>query len=172
MKAAMMLTTDGSQALALAKKLLAELPNARWTAFVRDDDRELLLPVLEGCDVRRDKPQGSKLRYMRALRREAFDLVVVAWHGGERFSPLRVAALLSGAKDVVAVDDRGRHVAVRWWAPWTWAEHFVRRLGQAKLLRVLRLLATIWRATVGRLVRTAVLAPEVVRVRRQIGRRR
>lgn len=165
MKAAMMLTTDGPAALALAQKLRSELPNARWTAYVRDDDRELLLPVLAGCDVRRDKPQGSKLQFLRALRAEQFDLVVVAWHGGERFPPLRAAALFAGATDAVAVDERGRHFAVRWWAPWTWAEHFVRRLGQAKLLRLLRLCASLWRQSGGRLVRRLVLAPEVSRVR-------
>ena len=165
MKAAMMLTTDGAAALQLAQKLRAELPNARWTAYVRDDDRELLLPVLQGCDVRRDKPVGSKLRFLRALRAERYEFVVVAWHGGERFPPLRLAALLAGAEDVQAVDERGRHFAVRWWAPWTWAEHFVRRLGQAKLLRILRLCASLWRQSIGRLVRRCVLVPELVRVR-------
>ena len=162
----MMLTTDGPRALALAKKLRSELPNARWTAFVRDDDRELLLPVLAGCEVRRDKPHGSKVRFLRALRSEKYDYMVVAWHGGERAQPLRAVALLSGAKDTVAVDDRGRHFAVRWWAPWTWAEHFVRRLGQASVLRLLRLCSNVYRATVGRVIATAVLAPEWLRVRR------
>lgn len=166
MKAAMMLATDGPEALALIEKLRRELPHARWTAFVRDDDRELLLPALVGCEVRRDKPHGSKIRFLRALRSEKFDYVVVAWHGGERAQPLRAVALLSGAKDVVAVDDRGRHFAVRWWAPWTYAEHFVRRLGQVRVLRLLRLCASVYRATVGRVVATVRLLPELLRVQR------
>ncbi len=159
MKAAMMLTTDGDNALAMAVRLRAGLPNAQWTAFVCDENRERLLPALVGCVIRSDKPRGSKLAFLRGLRAQAFEVAFVAWHGGERPQPLKLAALACGAKDLVAIDDSGREFAVRWWAPWTFAEHAVRRLGQTRVLRALRLCATLYRVTVGRLVQLVMLAP-------------
>ncbi len=165
MKAAMMLTTDLGPALVLARRLREGLPNAQWTAFVRDDDREQLLPALSGCVVRSDKPRGSKVAFLRSLRAEGFDVAFVAWHGGERPCPLRAAALLAGARDVVAIDERGRSFSVQWWAPWTWSEHFVRRLGQLRVLRVLRFCASAYRATVGCALYSLVLLPEVARQR-------
>jgi len=172
MKAAMMLTTDLGPARVLAMRLREGLPNAQWTAFVRDDDREQLLPLLSGCVVRSDKPRGSKLGFLRALRAERFDVAFVAWHGGERPSPLRAAALLTGARDLVAIDERGRSFSVQWFAPWTWSEHFVRRLSQLRVLRVLRLCASAYRSTIGRALYGVMLLPEIVRQRRWIRRSR
>lgn len=166
MKAAIMLTTGGDDALQMVRRLRDGMPEAEWTAFVCDDDRETLLPALVGCVIRSDKPRGSKLGFLRGLRAQRFDVVFVAWQGGERPQPLKLAALACGAKDVVAVDEGGRSFAVRWWAPWTWAGHAVRRLGQLRVLRALRLFANAYRATVGRVVQIALLLPEAQRVRR------
>jgi hypothetical protein len=166
MRAVMMLTTGFEEAFAMARRLREGMPEAEWTAFVCDDDREALLPALVGCVIRSDKPRGSKLRFLRGLRAQRFDVAFVAWHGGERPQPLKFAALACGAKDVVAVDEVGRSFAVRWWAPWTWAGHAVRRLGQLRVLRALRFFANAYRATVGRLVQLALLVPETQRVRR------
>ncbi len=166
MRAAMMLTAEGHDALALARRLREGLPDAEWTVFVRDDDRELLLPALQGCRMRSDKPAGSKVRFLRSLRAERFDAAFVSWSGGDRPQPLRIAALLSGAKDVVAIDETGRTFSVRWWAPWTYAEHAVRRLAQMRVLRALRFFAALYRATVGRVVRELVLLPELMRIDR------
>lgn len=163
MKAAMMLTTSGPQALTLARRLREGLPDAQWTAFVRDDDRELLLPVLQGCVLRSDKPRGSKLAFLRALRSERFDVAFVAWHGGERPQPLKVAALACGASDLSAIDEAGRAFAVRWWAPWTWGAHAVRRLAQTSVLRALRFVASCYRATAGRVIAAVFLVPEALR---------
>lgn len=172
MKAAMMLTTDFGPALVLAKRLREGLPNAQWTAYVRDDDREHLLPALTGCAVRSDKPRGSKVAFLRALRAERFDVAFVAWHGGERPCPLRFAALFVAARDVVAIDERGRLFSVQWWSPWTWSEHLVRRLSQLRVLRMLRFCASAYRATVGRALYSLVLLPEVARQRLLAQKRR
>ena len=166
MKAAMMLTAEGHDALALARRLRDGLPDAEWTAFVRDDDRELLLPALHGCRVRSDKPSGSKVRFLRSLRAERFDATFVSWSGGDRPQPLRIAALLAGAKDCVAIDESGRTFSVRWWAPWTYAAPAVRRLSQMRVLRALRFCASLYRATVGRVVRALTLLPELTRIER------
>lgn len=166
MKAVMMLATEPAQAIQLARKLREGMPEAEWTAFVRDDDRETLLPALVGCEIRSDKPRGAKLTFLRELRARRFDVAFVAWQGGERPQPLKIAALVCGAGDVIAVDESGCSFAVKWWAPWTWAEHAVRRLGQVRLLRILRSCASVYRLTVGALVQALVLVPEAIRVRR------
>lgn len=163
MKAAMMLTTESEEALAMARRLRAGMPDADWTAFVRDDDRETLLPALIGCRICSDKPRGSKLSFLRDLRAQRFDVVFVAWHGGERPQPLKLVALCMGAKDVIACDVGGRSFSVRWWAPWTWAEHALRRLGQLRVLRALRVCASLYRATLGRVVEALALVPEMLR---------
>ena len=168
MKAAMLLTTDLGPALVLAKRLREGLPQAKWTAYVRDEDRERLLPALVGCVIRSDKPRGSKIAFLRALRAERFDVMFVAWHGGERSCPLRGAALLAGAKDLVSIDERGRSRSVQWWAPWTWSEHLVRRMSQLRVLRVMRFCASMYRVTIGRAIHAVLLLPEVARQRRMV----
>ncbi len=165
MKAAMLLTADVGPAMDIARRLREGLPTADWTAFVRDDDREQLLPALVGFVIRSDKPRGSRWKFLRALRAEKFDAMFVAWYGGERPSPLRLAALFAGSKDVVAIDERGRSFAVQWWAPWSWFEHLVRRISQLRVLRALRVCASLYRATIGRAVYGIVLLPEVLRLR-------
>ena len=171
MKAAMLLTADAGPAIDIARRLRAGLPNADWTVFVRDDDREQVLPAVVGCVIRSDKPRGSKWKFLRALRAERFEAMFVAWHGGERPSPLRVAALFAGAKDLVAIDERGRSFAVQWWAPWSWSEHLVRRMSQLRVLRVMRFCASMYRLTIGRAIYAVLLLPEVARQRRMLRQR-
>lgn len=166
MKAAMVLTAEPDQAFSVARQLREGMPEASWLAFVRDDDREALLPALVGCRICSDKPRGSKLAFLRDLRRQRIDVAFVAWHGGERPQPMKLAILFVGAKDVTAIDETGRAFAVQWWAPWTWGGHAIRRLGQMRVLRVLRLFASTYRRTLGALARAVVLLPEMVRLRR------
>lgn len=166
MKAAMVLTSEPEQALSVARQLREGMPEASWLAFVRDDDREVLLPALVGCRICSDKPRGSKLAFLMELRRQRLDVAFVAWHGGDRPQPMKLAILFSGAADVMAIDETGRAFAVKWWAPWTWCGHAIRRLGQMPVLRVLRLFASMYRLSVGSALRMVVLLPELVRLRR------
>jgi hypothetical protein len=126
--------------------------------FVRDEHRAPLAADLEHCDVRRDKPAGGKVAFVRALRRERFDLLVVAWHGGERPQPLRFVALFAGARQVIAVDEFGREHRVVWWQPWTWGLHALRRLSEIKAATVARWVAALYRATVGLAVAVVALS--------------
>jgi hypothetical protein len=147
-KAALFLTAEAGPAAALLAAWRARHPDARWTVFVRDELRKPLLRELAGCDVRRDKATGSRLAMLRGLRRERFDLLVVAWQGG-RTEPLKVAAWLVGARQAVAVDERLREIELRWWWPWRPMVHGFRRLRTMPALGWLRSCCAFYRATVG-----------------------
>ena len=159
MKCALFLTTEAGPALRLLAQLRREFPGEALVVFVRDDHRDELAAALAGCDVRRDKAVGGKVAFVRALRKERFDRIVVAWHDGERFQPLRLVALLGGARQVVAIDERGREWVVRWHAPWTWIGHALRRLSHLRAVTVLRVVAGCYRATVGVAFAVVALVP-------------
>lgn len=151
MKVALFLTTGRAEADALLGRCRARWPDATLVAFANDEDREWLAAQHAGVELRRDKPPGGKKAFVEALRREAFDQVVVAWHGGERFQPLRLVALLLG-RPVLALDERRRERRVAWWQPWTWGPHLLRRGLTLDPLLVARWLATCYRSTVGLLL--------------------
>ncbi|HEX5050615.1 MAG TPA: hypothetical protein VFZ65_02475 [Planctomycetota bacterium] len=151
MKVAAFLTAERAAATALLAAWRARWPDARFTAFANDEDRAALQAGAPGVEFRRDKPPGGKLAFVRALRREGFSQVLVAWHGGERVLPLRVAALLLGCP-VLAVDERGRERAVALRRPWTWMPHLLRRAVRTDALQFARLAAAGYRCTLGVLV--------------------
>jgi hypothetical protein len=165
MKIALFATTEAAPALALLAHVRQRHPGAAIAAFVRDEHRDELAPALHGCDVRRDKPAGGRAAFVRALRRERFDLAVVAWHGGERFQPLRLVALVCGARAVVAVDEAMRERQVALLRPWTWAGHALRRLAQVRAVTLLRAAAACYRATIGAVVAAVWLWPLALRWR-------
>jgi hypothetical protein len=136
--------------------------------FARDEDRAAVLAALPGADVRRDKPAGGKLAFVRRLRAEKFDLAVVAWQGGERIQPMKIAALLIGARRTIVVDRRGRRSEVRWLLPWTWFGPALRAGLATDPVLVVAAVCACYRATVGLLVGALRLfASEVVlRMRR------
>jgi hypothetical protein len=154
---ALFLTTELGPARVLLDKVLDRHEGEVPSVFVRDEHCAPLAADLEHCDVRRDKPAGGKVAFVRALRRERFDLLLVAWHGGERFQPLRFVALFAGARQVIAVDEFGRERVVVWWQPWTWGLHALRRATEVKAASVARWIAALYRATVGLLVGGALL---------------
>ena len=149
MKAALFLTTELQHAVELTRRVEGQYPDARLVVFVRDEHREELAQEFPEVEVRRDKPTGSKVSFVGDLRRERFDLLVVAWHGGERPEPLRLVAVLAGARKLLAVDEDGREFRVAWYLPWTWAGHAVRRLVGLDAGTVLRGLASCYRMTLG-----------------------
>jgi len=151
MKVAVFLTTDREAADQLLARVRADWPDAAIVGFANDEDREWLAARHAAIELRRDKPPGGKPAFVKSLRREAFDRVVVAWHGGERFQPLRLVALALG-RPALAIDDRGRERRVIWWQPWTWAPHLLRRGLRADPLYVARLAASCYRASIGLLL--------------------
>jgi len=165
MRIAVFVTTDASAGAALLQDVRARHRDAAIVAFVNDDDRRALAPALAGLEVRRDKPVGGKLAFVRALRRERFDLLVVAWHGGERVLPLRLVALLAGAGRVVARDERGRERDVSLVRPWTWAGHAARRLAAIKITTLLRAAAASYRWSIGLVVAGVRLLPAALQRR-------
>jgi len=162
---ALFATTEAPQALALLAHVRRRHPGAAIAAFVRDEHRVELAQALQGCDVRRDKPAGGRVAFVRALRRERFDLAVVAWHGGERLQPLRLVALLCGARAVVAVDETMRERQVALLRPWTWAGHALRRLARVRAVTWLCAAAACYRVTFGALVAALWLLPAALRWR-------
>ncbi|MBX3462796.1 MAG: hypothetical protein KF830_06470 [Planctomycetes bacterium] len=152
----MFLTTGRAAADELLGRVRARWSMADVVAFANDEDRDWLRARHPDVDLRRDKPPGGKVAFVRALRREAFAEVVVAWHGGERLQPLRLVALALGRR-AVAIDERGRERRVAWWAPWSWGPHLLRRGVTADPLQVARLGAAAYRATIGLLLAVAWL---------------
>jgi hypothetical protein len=147
-KVAVFLTADREAADRLLARVRSHWPEAALVAFANDEDREWLAARHAATELRRDKPPGGKLAFVKWLRREAFDQVVVAWHGGERLQPLRLVALALGSP-VLAIDDRDRQRRVVWWQPWTWAPHLLRRGLRADPLVVARCVAVCYRVTFG-----------------------
>ncbi len=148
MKFVVLLTTDRERADRMLARVCGDAQVTTIVAFANDDDRDWLAARHARAELRRDKPPGGKVAFVRALRREGFARCVVAWHGGERFSPLRLVALALGCP-VQVVDDRDRVLTVSWWQPWTWAGHLLRRGITADPLFVARCLAGCYRATIG-----------------------
>lgn len=148
MKVAVFLTTDRERADRLLTEVCAAAPGAAVVAFANDGDRDWLAARHAPVELRRDKPPGGKLAFVRALRREGFGRCVVAWHGGERLLPLRAVALLLGCPTEVH-DERGRTRPVGWWQPWTWGPHLLRRGLTADPLFVARCAAACYRGTLG-----------------------
>lgn len=149
MKIALFLTTERGPAVALAKRIQEQHADAALSVFVRDEDRGLVADACPAAAIRRDKPGGSKQAFVAELRRDRFDLLVVAWHGGERPQPLRLVALFAGARRVLAIDEKGREFRVAWYLPWTWGIHALRRLSQLDAWALLRAGAACYRATLG-----------------------
>lgn len=163
MRIAVFLTAETEAARRLLAEVRARAGDAVLSVFVNDDDRRPLAAEIAGLDVRRDKPAGGKLAFVRALRRERFDRILVAWHGGERLLPMRIVALFGGARSVHVIDERGREFAVAWYLPWTWAGHALRRAAATKATTVLRVLAFGYRWTVGLVVAAVRLLPTALR---------
>ncbi|MEO6595473.1 MAG: hypothetical protein ABIP94_12035 [Planctomycetota bacterium] len=151
MRVAAFLTADRTAAISLLAAWRVLWPQAEFVVFANDEDRATLQASAPGVEFRRDKPPTGKLAFVRALRREGFSQVAVAWHGGERILPLRVVALLLGCP-VLAVDERGRERAVGLWRPWTWLPHLLRRAACTDALQYSRLAAAGYRCSVGLLV--------------------
>lgn len=151
MKVAVFLTAAREPADLLLRLASTRWPGATIVAFANDEDREWLAARHRSIELRRDKPPGGKLTFVEALRGEAFDRVLVAWHGGERLQPLRLVALALGCP-VLAIDDRGRERRVAWWQPWTWGPHLLQRGLRADPLQAARLAAACYRATIGLLL--------------------
>lgn len=158
MRAVLFATTSRESAADLLRALCVEHAAATWIVFCRDEDRAALAASFPEVEFRRDKPAGGRLAFVRALRRERLDLAVVVWDGGERFQPLRLAALAVGARRTLAVDRRGRRHRVAWHAPWTWGPHAARALLATRPATIGRLLAACYRGTLGLLVAGLLLA--------------
>jgi len=162
---AVFLTTERQAAGELLATCRRRWPDATIVAFANDDDRAALQAAAPGLEVRRDKPPGGKVAFVRALRRERFDLAVAAWHGGERLQPLRTVALLLGCPALV-VDERGRETTLVWWQPWRWAPHLFRRALRTDALQFARAVAAVYRATLGLVVSCVWLPLRLVMPRR------
>lgn len=149
---AVFLTAEVDPARTLLGRILDRHPDDVVVAYVSVDAKWLMKDDLEYCVVRPDKPVGGKAAFVRALRRDAFDVLYVAWHGGDRPQPLRLVALIAGAKRTVAIDEFDREFAVSLWRPSTWLRHAIRRATAIKVLAIARWVAAGYRCSFGLLV--------------------
>jgi hypothetical protein len=128
------------------------------TVVAGDADRARMRTEFAGCTVLPDKPAGDKLAFVRELRRQRFDVALVAWTSGDSFQPMRLVALFAGARRVEVIDERGRWFAARWFAPWPLLRHALRRLAGAKPDAVLRAFGWLYRWSIGLLLALPLLA--------------
>ena len=68
MRIALFLTAERAGAVELARRVREQYSDAEIEAFVRDEDRDVLAPHLDGCAIRRDKPAGGKGIWPREAR--------------------------------------------------------------------------------------------------------
>ncbi len=71
----------------------------RFTVYLRDAYREPLAEELAGMELLRDKPSGGRLRFLKRLRAERYDLAVMAWQGDPEFNRMKLVGVLCGAKE-------------------------------------------------------------------------
>ena len=165
---AVFLTTEVDPARILLGRILDRHPDDVVVAYVSVDAKWLMKDDLEYCVVRSDKPVGGKAEFVRSLRKDAFDVLYVAWHGGDRPQPLRLVALVAGARRTVAIDEFDREFDVALLRPGTWLRHGIRRATSIKVLAIARWLAAGYRFTVGLIVAALRLALFVVFRRRNL----
>lgn len=158
MKAVAFLTGDGADLLQPAMAARTLLPGADLVLFVRDDDRATAQAAFPHAALRRDKPVGGKLAFIRSLRAERFDLTVVAWQGGERTQPMKVVALFCGGARTIVLDRRGRQRRIRWWQPWTWAGLLAQAVLRTDPMLMVAALCALYRGSIGLLVALPGLA--------------
>ncbi|HZN40929.1 MAG TPA: hypothetical protein VFD82_19140 [Planctomycetota bacterium] len=148
---------DGAPALFAAYRARVSA-DAAVTVVAGDADRVRLRSEFAGNAVVPDKPARGKLAFVRELRRQRFDVALVAWTGGGSFQPMRLVALFAGARRVEVLDERGRWFRARWSAPWPLLGHALRRLAGAKSDAFLRVFAAFYRWSIGLLLALPFLA--------------
>jgi hypothetical protein len=88
----------------IMNRLMAWLPSVQWTVVKRDG------PPVQGGVHRtiytvHHQTVWQRIRFVRALRREAVDLVVVAWTNEPSYRLLQWLGLLSNAKSVLVFNE-------------------------------------------------------------------
>jgi hypothetical protein len=126
-------------------------PSADWTVYYRLPDRYELGSALEAATAVSDKPMGSKLAFLRGIRRQRADLAVVLWTGDHRYDRMKVVALVSGARRILVCDECGDaffltgRTALRCLRHATWRPSW----GSSELPFVVGLAAFAYRWTIG-----------------------
>lgn len=88
--------------------LLEEHRAAGPIVYLRDRDRRELGAVLDGVDVRSDKPAGGRMRFVRSLRAEPVDLAIALWLGHDEYWPAKALFWLCRAREKHALDERSK----------------------------------------------------------------
>ncbi|MEM7202876.1 MAG: hypothetical protein AAF628_21640 [Planctomycetota bacterium] len=93
-----------------------------WTAYYRASEAVGFGSAFDGVEALSDKPPGSKLAFLRLLRESRFDIGVVAWTGHHNYDRMKAVALLSGARKLVACNERLEFVELAGWRL-LWVRH-------------------------------------------------
>jgi hypothetical protein len=114
------------------ERILAQHPGARFTFYVRQSERAQLDDLLEGHEVRSDKPGyrlpgHGRVALVRDLRAEKYDLGMALGLGHWTYWPQKLAFALARARRKVVLNERGEFL-ISWWRPWTLFHHFQWRL--------------------------------------------
>ncbi len=107
------LTAPTEQARGLIERARVAHPDAELVAYYRATDRAQLGDALDHVRAVDDKPRGSRLAFLRAIRAERFAVAYVAWTGANCYDRMKVVALLSGARHLIAVDAGGQPMPLR-----------------------------------------------------------
>lgn len=112
----------------MLERVLHQFPHHRWTVYLRDEHREALASQLEGLELHRDKPTGSRLRFLWEIRQRHYALAVCAWQGESCFNRMKLVALLSGAARKLVFNENLDRFELRWERNPIWLRHLKWRL--------------------------------------------
>lgn len=127
----------------------------RFTVYLRDEHREALAVELEGMELLRDKPTGSRLGFLRSLRARRYDLAVMAWQGHPEFNRMKVVGMFSGAAERHVYNENFDSFTIESGKNPIWIQHLKWRLGalgRGPGAAPLRTLVQLYRNTLGALL--------------------
>lgn len=97
-RGAVFLTAPPEVGARIIENVRTRFPTTRWTLYLRANDASALASVLDGVEVISDKPTGSKIAFLRDIRRNRFDLAVIAWTGDRSHNKMKMVGLLGAAR--------------------------------------------------------------------------
>ena len=150
-RAAVFCTTDVSLALRMLARVRQRWPACEWSVYAGARYHAAICAACPDVVLVDDKPPGSKLAFVRALRQARYQLAVVAWHGHPHLDRMKLVALMSGAHRLVGCDENMEIIVLERGCAGACIRHLRRRrrLGTLSAMRLLVPVAWGYRATLG-----------------------
>ena len=103
--ATLFLTAPPELGSKIVESVRERFPSMRWTVYLRAGDTSGLGDSTSGMEVFSDKPRGSKIGFLRRIRRGRSKLAVIAWTGDRSYNKMKLVGLLSAAQRVLIYNE-------------------------------------------------------------------